>query len=349
MSRRLLIGIGALTGVAVLLAQAPAAGQQAAAGATKGTSAAATANWTPARTSWGHPDLQGVYTFSTQTPLERPTTVAARAAYTEAERAELEEQAARQRESRETAAIDPNRPPGGYNGFWTAGEQGRLTGRTSLIVDPQDGRRPPLTPLAQKMRDERLAAAAARRIGEDTLYNTWEDHPMYTRCVARPMPRIGQAYNHGVMILQTPTSVAIFYESMHDVRIIPLDGRPHLHSSIRQWNGDARGRWEGNTLVVDWTNFTEKQEFAGARQGNMRFTERFTKVDANTINYEVTVTDPATWTRPWTFIAPWRADDPNYQKPEDLYEYACHEGNYRMMENSLKGSRALKRAQAGKK
>jgi hypothetical protein len=162
------------------------------------------------------------------------------------------------------------------------------------------------------------------------------------------MPRIGQAYNHGVMILQTPASVAIFYESMHDVRIVPLDGRPHLHSSIRQWNGDARGRWEGNTLVVDWTNFTEKQEFAGAPQGTMRFTERFTKVDANTINYEVTVTDSATWTRPWTFVLPWRADDPNYQKPEDLYEYACHEGNYRMMENSLKGTRALKRAQAGK-
>ena len=347
---RLLLGrIAALTAVAVLLAQAPAAGQQAASGATEAAPAAATANWTPARTLWGHPDLQGVYTFSTRTPLERPETVAAKAAYTEAELAELEESSARQRESSETAAIDPNRPPGGYNAFWTAGEQGRLTGRTSLIVDPQDGRKPPLTLVAQKRREERRAADAARRIGEDTLYNTWADHPMYTRCVARPMPRIGQSYNHGLLILQTPTSVAIFYESMHDVRIIPLDGRPHLHSSIRQWNGDARGRWEGNTLVVDWTNFTEKQEFQGAPQGTMRVTERFTKVDANTINYEVAVTDPATWTRPWTFVLPWRADDPNYQKPEDLYEFACHEGNYRMMENSLKGSRLLKQAQAGKK
>ena len=347
---RLLLGrIAALTAVAVLMAQAPAAGQQAAAGATKATPAAATANWTPARTSWGHPDLQGVYTFSTRTPLERPTTVAAKAAYTEAELAELEERAALQRESRETATIDPNSPPGGYNAFWTAGEQGRLTGRTSLIVDPQDGRKPPLTSLAQQIREQRLAAEAARRIGENTLYNTWADHPIYTRCVARPMPRIGQTYNHGVLILQTPTAVAIFYESMHDVRIIPLDGRPPLHSSIRQWNGDARGRWEGDTLVVDWTNFTEKQEFQGAPQGSMRFTERFAKIDANTINYEVTVTDPATWTRPWTFVLPWRADDPNYQKPEDLYEFACHEGNYRMMENSLKGSRLLKQAQAGKK
>lgn len=328
-------GIAAMAAVAVLLAQALAAGQQA-------------TSWTLSRTAWGHPDLQGVYTFSTLTPLERPATVAARETYTEAELAELEERTARQREERENAPTDPNRPPGGYDGFWTAGEQGRLTGRTSLIVDPPDGRRPPLTPLAQKLREERIAADAARRIGEDVLYNTWADHPMYTRCVARPMPRVGQAYNHGVMILQTPTTVAIFYESMHDVRIIPLDGRPHLHSSVRQWNGDARGRWEGNTLVVDWTNFTEKQEFAGAPQGTMRFTERFTRVDAKTINYEVTVTDPATWTRPWTFVQPWRADDPNYQKPEDLYEYACHEGNYRMMENSLKGTRALKRAQGGK-
>jgi hypothetical protein len=347
MSRRLPACFGALIVVAVLLAQASVAGQQAPAGAAKPTPAAAAKAWTPTRTAWGDPDLQGVYTFSTQTPLERPTGIAARVAYTEAERAELEEQTARQRDARE-AVTDPNRPPGGYNLFWTAGEQGRLTGLTSLIIEPEDGRRPPLTPLAQKTRDERVAAATARRIGEQTLYNTWEDHPMYTRCVARPMPRIGQAYNHGVLILQTPGYVAIYYESMHDTRIIPLDGRPHLHPSIRQWNGDARGRWQGNTLVVDWTNFTDKQEFAGAPQGTMRFTERFRKIDANTINYEVTVTDPATWTRPWTFVLPWRSDDPNYQSPEDLYEYACHEGNYRMMENSLKGSRALKQAQTGK-
>ena len=328
------ICIAAIAAVAVLLACVPAAGQQ--------------PNATPPRTAWGHPDLQGVYTFSTLTPLERPATVAAKETYTETELAELEERNARQREERENAAPDPNRPPGTYDLFWTSGEQGRLTGRTSLIIDPQDGRRPPLTPQAQKKREERIAADAARRIGEDTLYNSWTDHPTYTRCVSRPMPRIGQAYNHGVMILQTPTTVAIFYESMHDVRIIPLDGRPHLHPSVRQWNGDARGRWEGNTLVVDWTNFTEKQEFAGAPQGTMRFTERFTRVDAKTINYQVTVTDPETWTRPWTFALPWRADDPNYQTPVDLYEYACHEGNYRMMENSLKGTRALKQARTSK-
>jgi len=331
MRRQLPARVVVLTAVAACLVQVPVGAQQ-----------GATPAWTPSRTAWGDPDLQGVYTFSTRTPLERPDTVADRTAYTEAELADLEERVQRERDEREAGPTDPNRPPGGYNLFWTAGEQGRLTGRTSLIVDPQDGRRPALTAQGQRVREQRVAEAAARRSGDATLYNTWEDHPNYTRCVARPMPRIGQAYNHGVMILQTPGYVAIFYESMHDARIIPLDGRPPLHPSIHQWNGDARGRFEGNTLVVEWTNFTDKQEFAGAPQGNMRFTERFTKVDANTVNYEVTVTDPTTWTRPWTFLLPWRSDDPNYQKPEDLYEYACHEGNYRMMENSLRGSRRLK-------
>lgn len=348
MSRRLPARVGVLTAMAVLLVQAPGAAEQVAAGAAQGASAPATTNVTPPRTPWGDPDLQGVYTFSTRTPLERPSAQADRATYTEAERAELEERVQREREEREAGPTDPDRPPGGYNLFWTAGEQGRLTGRTSLIVDPQDGRRPPLTPQGEKTRERRVADAAARRIGEVTLYNTWEDHPNYTRCVSRPMPRIGQAYNHGVLVLQTPGYVALFYESMHDVRIVPLDGRPHLHSSIRQWNGDARGRFEGHTLVVDWTNFTDTQEFAGAPQGTMRFTERFTRIDTNTINYEVTVTDPGTWTRPWTFLLPWRSDDPNYQKPEDLYEYACHEGNYRMMENSLRGTRKLKEAGAGR-
>jgi len=138
---------------------------------------------------------------------------------------------------------------------------------------------------------------------------------------------------------------------MHDVRVIPLDNRPHVDQKIRLWNGDARGHWEGNTLVVESTNFTDKQRFdatsdgwRGVPQGNMRFTERFTKIDARTVEYVVTVDDPTTYTEPWTFVLPWRGDDPDYQEPEDLYEYACHEGNYRMMEDSLSGSRALKQA-----
>ena len=160
------------------------------------------------------------------------------------------------------------------------------------------------------------------------------------------MPRQSQAYNHGLQILQVPGYVVIHYESMHDVRFIPLDGRPHLPDNIRLWNGDSRGHWEGNTLVVDWSNFDPRQEYEGASQARMHFVERFTRVDAKTINYEVTVDDPTTWTRSWKFVLPWRADDGNYQKPEDLYEYACHEGNYRQMEDALSGSRVLEGAAA---
>ena len=318
------------------LAQAPVAGQD-------------TDAWAPGRTAWGDPDLQGVYTFSTQTPLERPEGLGNKETYTERELAELEAQAAERRATDEVAAA-PGDLGASYNAYWTSNEKGQLVARTSLIVDPSNGRLPPLTERAQEIHDERAAELASRQVGEPpfvyTLYATWLDHPAYTRCVARPMPRIGQAYNHGLQILQTPGYVVIYYESMHDTRFIPLDGRPHIDSSIRQWNGDSRGHWEGNTLVVDWRNFTDKQEFRGLGlpQGNMRFVERITKIDENTIEYEVTVHDPMTWTQPWTFIAPWRADDPNYQTPVDLYEFGCHEGNYRMMENSLNGSRALREA-----
>ncbi len=305
--------------------------------------------WTLSYTPWGDPDLQGVYTFSTSTPLQRPEELADRENYTEAELAELEAQAA----ARRTVEGGPGRVGnvGTYNSFWTSNEKGRLLGRTSLIVDPPDGRLPPVTERGQIIREQRAAVEADRRVGVEPfvelLYRSWMDFPPYERCVARPMPRISHSYNHGVQILQTPGYVVIHYESMHDVRVIPLDGRPHLDPRIRQWNGDSRGHWEGDTLVVDWANFTDSQLLmdrpapAHFPQGNMRFTERFTMIDGGTLGYEVTVEDPTIWTQPWTFILPWRSDDPNYQEPEDLYEFACNEGNYRMMENSLKGSRAL--------
>ena len=345
MSPRFLILTGTL--MAVVMVSLPVAGQQGP--ATK---------WTPSRTAWGDPDLQGVYTFATQTPVERPKELAGKAVYTEAEVAELRARAEAARRAREDRPADPSKPPGGYDAVWTASEGGKLTGRTSLIIDPEDGRMPALTAQGQKIRAEIEADEAARTIGKETIFNTWADHSLYTRCFARPIPRIGQAYNHGVQILQMPGYVAIHYESMHDVRIIPLDSRPHLHPNIRQLNGDSRGHWEGNTLVIDSTNFSGKERFGpnfyngdgweGLPQGNMRFTERLTKVDAKTIEYVVTVEDPAMYTRNWTFVLPWRADDPNYQNPEDLYEFACHEGNYRMMEDALSGSRALKEAQSRK-
>jgi hypothetical protein len=341
MSPRLLTLIAA--SAAIVMASVPLAGQE------RGTTSS------PApRTAWGDPDLQGVYTFSTPTPVERPKELAGKAVYTEAELAKVAEQSETARRSREERPVDPTKPPGGYDAVWTASERGKLTDRTSLIVDPENGQMPALTPRAQKIRADIEAEEAARTIGKEIIYNTWADHSLYTRCFARPIPRLGQAYNHGVQILQMPGFVAIHYESMHDVRMIPLDARPHVDSSIRLLNGDSRGHWEGNTLVVESTNFSDKQRFGptwlngdgwdGLPQGNMRFTERFTKVNAKTIEYVITVEDPTMYTRPWTIVLPWKADDPNYQNPEDLYEFACHEGNYRMMEDALAGSRRIKEA-----
>ena len=320
--------------ILALLAEGPVAAQQAKAPAKK---------WTQPHTAWGDPDLQGVYTFATETPIQRPTALGNKDSYTEEEQKQLEEQVkAKQEDNVETNEHFS------YNALWFNSDAGRPTGRTSLVVDPENGRIPPLTDRAQKIRAERTAELAKRRIGKDTLINTWTDHPTYSRCVARPMPRITQEYNHGVEILQTPGYVHIFYESMHDVRTIPLDGRPHIDGSLRQWTGDSRGHWEGDTLVVDWANFPDKMRFQGFPENSMHFTERFTKVDANTVNYVVTVDDPSTWTKPWTFILAWRADDPAYTGPEDLFEYACHEGNFRMMEDTLTGSRALREAQSKK-
>ncbi len=199
------------------------------------------------------------------------------------------------------------------------------------------------------------AHAATKRIGKDQLVDTWEDISTYNRCLARPMPRVTQEYNQGAEILQTPGYVTIFYESMHDVRVIPLDGRPHLDSGIRLWNGDSQGHWEGDTLVVDWTNFSDKQKsdgsapFGGFPQGNLHVTERFRKVNANTLDYMVTVEDPTIWTSSFTFDLPWRGDDPTYRGPDDLFEYACHEGNYRMMENAITATKAVRAAKSGKK
>ncbi len=193
---------------------------------------------------------------------------------------------------------------------------------------------------------------AERTYGEppftQVAYRSWFDLPAYERCVARPMPRIWQAYNHGAQILQTPDHVVLHYESMHDARIIALDDRPPLHEDIRFWNGSSRGRFEGDTLVIETTNYGKQWMDAG-RSGppiqfpmdNMRITERFRRLDEATLSYEVTVEDPTVWTRPWTLEMPWVGDDPNYEFPEHLYEFACHEGNYRAVEDTLRGSYGL--------
>ncbi len=302
----------------------------------------------PPRTPWGDPDLQGVYTFATATPLQRPASLGNKETYSADEQRQLEEEL--KKKHQENIATNEHFS---YNALWFLADEGKPTGRTSLIIDPPDGRLPPLTPGGEKLRAEYAAKQAARRSGGEVI-RTWTDHSLYNRCVSRPFPRISQEYNQGVEVLQTPGQVVIFYESMHDVRVIPLDGRPHLDASLRQWNGDSRGHWEGDTLVVDSTNFTDQQvstdsaPFGGFPQGHMHLTERFTRVDSKTLGYVVTVEDPTIWTRPFTIALPWRADDPAYKGAQDLFEYACHEGNYRMIEDTLTASQPTQAAGAKK-
>ena len=279
------------------------------------------------RTPWGDPNLQGIWTNTTTTPLERPDALAGREALTDEERAALDEEAAR----------NVDRPPrardtGSYNSFWL--EKGTRSEQTSLVVDPADGKLPPFTPAAQK----RVHALAAAR-QQPTA--SWEDLNVFDRCIARGMPgaMMPGFYNHNYHILQTPGYVVILLEMLHDVRIIPLDGRPHLPRGIRQWLGDSREHWEGDTLVVETTNVADKvNEFRRSHtvfgaSGHLRLVERFVRVGPNTLDYKFTVTDPTTFTRPWTGTAPMhRTEGP-------IFEYACHEGNY-AMEHILRGARA---------
>jgi hypothetical protein len=295
------------------------------------------------RTSDGRPDLQGTFDFATATPLERPAALKDKAVLTEAEAAAYEKQ---QRENRKR--IDDAPPPGqvgGYNEFWY--EFGtKVVGdrRTSLITDPLDGRLPPLTPDGQKRADERRARL--RRLAEGP-----EDRDVSERCLlgynsGPPMMPVG--YNQHVQIVQTHDYVMLHNEMVHTARIIPLDGRPHPPQAVKSWSGDSRGRWEGDTLVVETKNFNENtwNQFSGwswAVDGNLSLVERFSVVDADTVLYQFTVTDPTTWTRPWTASVPLR------RTTDLMFEYACHEGN-EGMEGILRGARALEReAEASKK
>jgi hypothetical protein len=324
MSGRVLASLG----VALLLLTSGSVGAQ---GPKRLPAARAAAKWVPSRTPDGQPDVEGVWAFSTTTPMERPREQAGREFLTEGEAAAA---ARRANENRFKDVAPPPGDPGTYNADWT-GELQRANTRTSLIVDPRDGRLPPLTPAAQK-----LGLVLGRRtMDTEGHMDSAEERDPYERCIAREIPRTG-GNNPGARIVQSPGYVTIFYEGMHDSRVIPLDGHPHVNPAIRLWNGDSRGRWEGNTLIVDTTNFSEKQLFYGAPQGDMHLVERFTRLDADTINYEVTVDNPAIWTKPWTFVLPWWKS-PEYQ---DIFEYACQEGNYNSMSGMLRGARAREKS-----
>jgi hypothetical protein len=322
MGHRLLVSMSALAAAAgVLLAAGPVAGQA--------NTRAAANSWTAPRTADGQPDLQGLWTNATITPLERPKDLAGKEFFTEEEGAAYEKRVAANsnRDQRgNTAEADV---AGAYNDFWfERGNKIVPTRRTSLVVDPPDGRVPALTPKAQK--EAAAGAEISRRPPEGP-----EDMGLPDRCLLWPTagpPMLPSAYNNNYQILQAPGYVVILIEMIHDVRIIPLDGRPHLSQHIRQWLGDSRGHWEGNTLVVDTTNFTDKTHFRGADR-NLHLIERFTRADPNTILYEFTVDDPTAFTKTWKAQAPWT------KTAGPIYEYACHEGNYSML-NVLQGARA---------
>jgi len=286
--------------------------------------------WTPARTADGQPDLQGVWTNATITPLERPADLAGKEFFAPSEVGAYEKRVV------ENANVDRRRSDVtadvglAYNeAWWDRGTHVVKTLRTSLIVDPADGKIPALT-----ADGERRAAAVSEQRRLHPADGP-EDRGLTERCILWPTagpPMMPSAYNNNYQIFQGPGYVAIMVEMIHDVRIIPLDGRPHLPSNVRQWLGDARGHWEGNTLVVETTNFTGKTRFRGSSEG-LQLTERFTRTDPDTILYEYTVNDPATWTKPWTAQVTMTKSDSR------VYEYACHEGNYGMT-GILQGARA---------
>jgi len=290
------------------------------------------------RTSFGQPDLQGVWSFSTLTPLERPAELAGKEFLTEKEAAGFAE-AKNRALDHDTAegAEHACKGTGNYNEVWyERGSTVVKTRRTSLIVDPSDGKIPPMTAAGLK-RSDALAAARAARGPADS----WEDLDINDRCLvgfnAGP-PMMPSPYNNNVQLFQAPDYFVILNEMVHDARIVPLDGRPHGSPHIRQWMGDSRGRWEGDTMVVETTNFNEKNSFRGSGP-RMRLIERFTRTAADTLMYEVTVDDLETFTKPWTFQLPMSPSN------GQIYEYACHEGNYGLA-NILAGARADERKAA---
>jgi hypothetical protein len=309
------------------------AGQSPSSTATKSPSEAAK-NLSLPRSSDGHPDLQGIWSFATLTPIERPAELAGKASLTDQEAADYAklkiERDNRDRRDGGTAA-DVSRA---YNDlFYDFGN--RATNQTSLIIDPADGKFPPLTPDGERRAAARVRANSRPPSGP-------EDRPLWERCILgfnSGPPMLPSGYNNNVDIIQTLDTVAMMTEMIHDVRVVPLDGRPH--GQTRQWAGDSRGRWEGNTLVVDSINFTSQGTgtlgLRVATDENLHLTERFMLRDANTLIYEFTVEDPTVWTGPWT------ASVPMTRSNAAIYEYACHEGNYGMT-GILSGARADEKA-----
>ena len=301
-------------------------------------------DWTVSRTPDGQPDLEGVWANNSVTPLERPDAWAGKTTLTNEDLAELKAAAADVTASGLDAQFgdqlvqaalagisdaDSYDTTGNYNQFWRA-DRNFEHDRTSLIINPTDGKIPPLTVDAER---------AGRGVPPPLIApkaDSWEDRPLSERCLTFGVPNLLAGYNSYYQILQSRDYVIILMEMIHDARIIPLDGPPHVSDEIRQLHGDSRGHWEGETLVVETTNYSDLGLFWSAAEG-LRLTERFTRVAPDTLHYEITFDDQTTWTRPWTVLIPLK------RSTEPMFEYACHEGNIGM-EGILSGYRAQERA-----
>ena len=335
--------------------------------------------WTAPKTADGHPDLQGTYDVATMTPLERPAGID-RLVLTREEAAAMEKYEY-ERQVKNDAPISGDRaappvggekvapksflefleqagggPVGGYNSFWLAGGMTVITvdgqKRSSIVVDPPNGKIPPMKPEARKRNAAFLAGAASPDAAEGAAasppgaFDGPEVRPLAERCLLGFLSTSGPPalpnyfYNNLKQIVQTRDTVMILNEMVHDARLIRIGGQ-HLPQNIRRWNGDSIGRWEGDTLVVDTTNFTAKTQFQGSSE-NLHVVERITRTGPKMLLYRFTIEDPTTWDRAWTGEYPWVATD------EMLYEYACHEGNYSLA-NMLRGARAKEKEEAVKK
>ena len=333
---------------ALVLASVPAAGQATNAATKTKTAVAVKGTWTPPRTADGQPDLQGVWTNNSVTPLQRPKGLAGKEFFTDAELADIQKRE-KDRLARDEKEGEPAANHSGiegaeaesvhydFNQYGLDRVQTKLAWnrRTSLIVGPE-GTIPPLTPAARQRRADRREKAKGHELDGP------ENRPLGARCLARPNvgpPLLPSGYNSNLQIVQGPGYVAIEAEMIHDVRVIPTDGRAHIAKNIKQWMGDSVGHWEGNTLVIDTTNFTDLSPFEDAQ--NVHVVERLTRVDDDTILYQFKVEDPGFWTKPWS------GEMPISKMQGQLYEYACHEANYGL-ENTLRGARVAD-AEAAKK
>lgn len=295
------------------------------------TSAQETATWSTPRTSDGQPDLQGIWANNSATPMERPEQLGDKLVLSDEELAELTQKVNEFRDSEQAGDLLGDRliqqalgnaeyadfdvVTGNYNAFWLV--ERTLDNRTSLIIDPPNGRIPSLTPGAQKRAAENQAYASTHPADGP------EDRGMTDRCIHFETPWLTAGYNGYFQILQTQNHVAILQEMGHISRLIPLNNQAELDENIRLWTGNPRGRWEGNSLVVESQNYSTQSKYNGASDG-LVMVERYTRTGPDTLKHEITLNDPTTWTQPWTFVLILdRTKDP-------IFEYACHEGNYSM-------------------